>query len=345
MTQRVKPMPPNMLEATSAAQQIRAALPVRGYGQWETMAQCANWLAGCGAVLANAGPINETISAGSSHSRRFYCWPHDYATREGRLFIIELVAASAGGSHGTVTLAPGGDAFDWAVPNTKPHTLMFVHEPSSTTAGEVSVQVSVDSAAAGAVTLQTVTVAELPRWEHDDATTTAGTHETSCVGAQPIYENTDTDDKFSVQSVFEQVREQGDNHTRCSLFSWYNAAGLTTTATAFSGTSNIFRIDPAVQTRLLTASVTTRTVAWAVYAVAAGASSGEVKVTMTNGSTSTITVANTTIAWTTGTVSVETDSMTETALIRGGTRDTAVFEFRDVTGTGITLYGIRMGEP
>lgn len=345
MTQHVPGIPPPLLESgehTDERNQIRAAYPVLGFGQWQAMAVAANWVAGIGGALASCGPDAVDVAAGSSSTRRFYLWPR--AQNASWLWAVEIEAQSASGARGTVTLAPGADAFDWAVADDRAKTFLFPHDPSAIAPGEASVQISNSTTSPGAVRLRTVGVYELPRAYFGTATATVGVHETSCVGGQPIFENTTIDDKFSAQAVFEQTRDASTSATRSTLFSWFNPTGLTTAATAFTGTSNIFHVDPAMQCRLLAAGATTRVVQWAVYAnVTGGGAVGEVRVTV-GGGTSTITVVTTVAGWHTGLVSVETDSPSESAFIRGGTRDEATFEMRKTAGTSITVHGIDVGE-
>ncbi len=343
MTQRVPGIPPRLMEGSDALNQIRAALPVAGHGQWNAMAIADNWLHGVGGQIACFGPGNAEIAAASTETYHAYAWPR--AQHGTWLWAVQFVASSSSGAHGTVTLSPGSDVFEWSVGTTKPETVFFTHDPSSIADGGISIAVHVDTLSAGSVSVRTISVCELPRAFLPTTSASVGVHETSCIADQPIYANTDVDDKFSAQAVWEQVRDASTLCRRQKMFDWFNPAGVTATVTTFSGTSNIFHIDPAIQNRLL-GTLTARNTSWSVYAlVTGGGAVGEVRVTMASGATSTITVTNTTAAWATpATFAIDTDELSETGWIRDGVRDTATFEARKTAGTSITVYGISVGE-
>jgi hypothetical protein len=342
MTQRVPGVPPRLMEEDDERSQIRAALPVQGYGQWHAMAGADNWLHGVGGTIATLGPGYSSISASNTATFHAYAWPR--AQHGTWLWAVELVA-SAGGANGTVTLTPGSDVFEWSVASTKPETVFFTHDPSSIADGGISIAVHVDTNSAGSVTVQTIGVYELPRAFLPTTASSVGVHETSCIADQPIHENTSTADKFSIQAVWEQVRDASTLCRRQKMFDWFNPGGVTATVSTFSGTSNVFHVDPAIQNRLL-GTLTARDASFTTYAlVTGGGAIGEVRVTMASGATATITVTNTTAAWATPTTfAIDTDELSETGWVRDGVRDTATFEIRKTAGTSITVYGISVGE-
>lgn len=343
MTLRVPGIPPRLLE--SGDNQIRAALPVMGYAQWVPMGSAANWLAGVGGSLGFIGANGPVVAPAGSATWRMYCWPR--AQHGTWMWSVQLEATSSNaGGFGTLTVSPGGDAFGFTLPDSQPHEMLIVHNPSSVATGEASIQLSVDTGSPSNVRLLAVGLYELPRVVLPSTGGSVGVHETSCAKGQSIYENTTTTDKFSAQAVWEQIRDAKNGCRRQAIFNWYNPTGLTSTLTAFSGTSNLFTFDPPMQIRKIAQGDDQRMAALTCYAnVTGGGAVGEVRVVMTTGGSTTITVTNTTAAWATpATFAVECDDFSESDAIHGGTRDYARFEIRKTAGTSITVYGISVGE-
>lgn len=352
MTTRVVGTPPQIVASSDGTRdRYRAALPVEGPGQWYQLATAANWIAGCGGALACHGFQYTSIAAGSSSTRRFWLWPR--SLHESWLWSVELRAeydidAVDGyeGANGTITVTPGGDAYDFTLPSDTPKRFWFVQDPSSISEGEATITVAVDADSPSSVYINTVVISMLRRGFLSIASGSTGTYVSSCDKGQPIYEDTDFTDKFSAQSVWETVLDAKTGSRRQSIFHWSDPAGVTVTTTAFPGTSNIFAIDPAIQTRnMADGGGTTRNVKWNVYAKMNAAGSAEVRVTMTTGATSTITVTSTTATWhTAASFAIETDDLSASDTIRGASRDVARFEARRVSGTSVEVYAISVGE-
>ena len=161
MTQRVPMIPPRLYEGSSTLNTVRAGMPVLGAGHWSQWAQAANWLGGAGGSLAFAGPDGAAITAGSSAYRRFYCWPRTH--HETWVWVVEFQASSESGAHGTVAVTPGGNVFEWSVPDSDSRTITFLHDPSSVADGEATIQILVDAESASSVTVRSVGLYEMPR--------------------------------------------------------------------------------------------------------------------------------------------------------------------------------------
>jgi len=337
---------PRLKDATNEPNSIRAAHRVLGPGQWQEMAKAANWLAGVGGSLGSLGATGAAISAGSSQTWKLYCWPRSQHTTW--FWSVQLKALGISGGHGTVTLNPGGTTFDFTLEGNRARNFGWTHVPSSVAAGEVSIQISVNAASPHSVMMMTVGVYELPRYALPSTGGTAGVLADSCGAGQVIYQNTTTADKYSVQGVYEQIRDAKDNCRRQALFNWYSPAGYTTASLTYV---NLFRIPPAVQTRHLTNGETVRAVTVAINGLVTGGTpgdtGGELLVTAATGDTLTFTYdgATSSATWATGSIDVETDDFSQSNLIRGGTRDTLTFQLRRTnSSSSFTVYGVSVGE-
>lgn len=353
MTLRVPLYPPRITETGNT---YRAAAPVRGDAQWYGLARANNWLYGCGGALAFCGPSGSAITPGATGDttwRRFWVWPRNGAggvyQNTTWFFALQLRSSSANGAEGTVQVGVSGlqETFDFELPDDKSRIFHFVHVPPVSPEGEAIARVLPSADSAGNVTIETVSIHELPRVVLYSNASRAGVHETSCKRGTPIYENTGTSIKYSAQAVWAQMHAAPTYNRRSCVFGWFHPDGITSTSTAETGTGNIIVMSPAFQSRLLTnAASTVRELNWNIYAKVTGASAvGIVKISMTNSETDNFVVTSTTAQWHTArTINVTTDDMTEADLIRGGTRDEALFECWKTAGTSVTVYGISVGE-
>lgn len=344
MTLRVPRIAPRLRDGTYASttqNDIRAAFQVRGVSQWQDMAKAANWLAGCGGTLAvGMGDSGAEIAAGSSATRRAYVFPRSQHTTWVWTAMLRASTASVG-ARGTVTLSPGGTEYDFTLRDQTSTNFVWTHVPSSVATGEASIQIAVATNSPSAIRVRTIALYELPRHTLPSTSGTAGVHVDSCKSAQAIYRNTSPTDKYSIQAVYEQIRDAKDNCRRQAMFNWFNPTGIVTASGTFT---NIFRIDPAIQTRQLTNGNTVGSVTCAAYIVVS-TSTADIRFTAASGDSETISVSNTTAAWTTRALDVETDDFTQTGLVRGGTRDTITVEIRKTGAPGnVTVYGISIGE-
>lgn len=130
---------------------------------------------------------------------------------------------------------------------------------------------------------------------------------------------------------------------RGALFSWCDPTSVTRAETIYQ---SFFPVAPAMQMRLMYSGETTRAVECWVYAKATGGI-GDVRFTMTNGSTATVGINSSTGAWftTSGSLSVEVDDVSRWDVdggIRGGTRDALTVDYRAPSGGSgtITIYSI-----
>lgn len=345
MTLSVLGIAPQLVASSDGTlDRIRAALPVMGHGQWYEMAQAVNWLGGVGGAIACAGVNSSLITAGNSALSLFYVWPR--SQHSTWLWVVELKASLTDGARGTVTLEPGGDEFEFSLTNDQAQRFHFLQDPSSVAEGEASVEVAANADSPSSVRVQAITVSEVKRRFLSPTSGEVGVYASSCEKGNAIYENTTTLDKYSAQGVWEQVRDAKGNARRQMLLNVYDPDGITITTTAFPGSSNVFAIDPAVQCRNTTAGgSTTRNCEWNVMASQNGGGSSEVRLTMTTGAVSTITVTSTSATWHTAhNFAIETDDLSVSNTIRGGTRDSVRVEARRISGTSVTVYGVAIGE-
>jgi hypothetical protein len=153
----------------------------------------------------------------------------------------------------------------------------------------------------------------------------------------PIYEDTDGVGSSITQLASAAAFAAHDVFRRGGLFTC--ASPESANVISVSGTTSytpVYRVKPSIQAPLFVPGATTKTCKSKVRAALSGdATAGDVRITMTNGST--VTHHFTTSGWSsTQNLSVETDDPSQWATdggIRGGTRDEATVECR-VTGTG-----------
>jgi hypothetical protein len=263
---------------------------------------------------------------------------------------VTMRAQTASGADCSGQVAfDSGRTYDYTISkaNSEPVVFHWVDIASSSAAGGVIISFQGDTGTSAAL-VEAISCTEIPRGILDAAASTVGVHETSCSRGKPIFDNGNSDSKYSIQGVFAQMQLAKDNARRKKLFDWASdgGQGTTITDTSFTGSSNIFHMDPSLQTRHMEDGTTVRSVTVAVYAECNGGDeTGELRATMTSGDSVDISLSGASGAWFTGTIDVETDDFSETDLIRGATRDECVFEARKTgTTTDVVIYSISVGE-
>jgi hypothetical protein len=360
MSANVPPFPPPLGASIFVdANYVRNGAAVRGDGQWRNFAQAALWLLGRGGSLVTAGPSEGAIAAGASHTYRYYCWPHEVAM--ARLWVVGVAGENAAASAFGTLEASGSSvgAHPWSITGvfSGDVTPIIIADPLTTptgTAGEVTLTISVDAASANSVRVASVCCYELPRASLTTLSGVAVPDDQTLGSGRHIYY-----DAGSVESVSAVLGSQvgAITHARRSgLFSWWNHAGVVITDASYpseiagGGGSNVFGGGIPIITRNLYAGETQRSIAWAVYAKRSG-SDGKVKLWSSRANAeSEVTITDTSGAWVTGTLLVETEDPNSLSSsmggIRGGVRENVAALVHRGAGGGdsVTLYGLCMGE-
>lgn len=164
---------------------------------------------------------------------------------------------------------------------------------------------------------------------------------------QPIYWNIGEPPDGSITTLVQSTKYAHENYARRGqLFNWWDPfAQWSTASTSFT---SVFPgdIKPAIQTRLISLGQSLASIKVRVCARVSGGT-GEVRVTMTNGSTHTWTVSSAVNEWQDEvTLQAECDDPDRWPTdggIRGGTRDEVTLEARAISGT-IYVVGLSICE-
>lgn len=335
---------------------MRAATPVLGPGQWSNMAQVQLWLAGKGAQLMTRGPSTEAIgSGGGILGIPFFCKPHKQCLNW--LWIVSLHRLTEGAqAKGTFTGAQGTDLGDWVLdPNLQPYQpqhFMFVETFATMTVSYSSVStVQVQNDGTGDVALSGVQIVELPMANVSTfgSAATPVVNPSTCAFHAPIFEP--ASGRKSIDGMGQVVNNIAAGTglpvegRRPFLFGWSCPNGVATTSAVYE---SVFSTPAAVVARGLY-TVTTATVTVAVLAYTIGApNTGSIRVTAATGGVCSIDVTATTPTWYEGTLTVETEDLDENSTdggLRGNTRETLTYE-QKVTGgtTSMTFYASFVNE-
>lgn len=346
-------VPPKLFDLTvSGSNDVRAATPVRGPGQWIEMGDALNWLFGRGGQLVNTGPQRKGITGTGTQAFSFYVWPK--AEAQVRVWTVSIILRSGGTSaHGSFQAPSGTTIGKWQIgvgdPDPTRTSKVFAYaetiaSPSATPQAITAKLVGGTNNTNGTIDVVGISCFEFPRYL---LTTGAseGVDSSTLDQGQPIYAGANG---ISIAEVYDQLGDVKDEARRTKLFDWHKTNWITITTTSFPGTSNILNVNPPVLNRHMENGTTARNAAWTVYA-AVDTGSAEVKVTATSGATSTITVSTTSLSWhTPKNFAIDTEHISRLGTdggIRDGTRDRLRFEGRVVSGGPLKLSGISVGEP
>lgn len=339
MSVMIPAIPPTII-APNSSNTIRAAAPVIGNGQWQTMSySCLFLIARLGNSLVSAGPDGHTIAPGGDRVYRFWVWPHEQAL--SRFWILHVAGLSVGGytvtfeaPSGTTVLSRSIDAK--ATANSIWVNLQEEIPSPSSTAGEVTLRILNDSVSSGNIVLSAVTCYEVPRTIFDP-TGVAPSPSTNASGTAVFAEGTSTASINAVMNASQTARSEA---RRSSYFTWHNTDGVVITDSSFT---DILPWPAYINARHLYLNENQRAVHWAVYAKSTG---GDGQVEAVGSTTSTATVTSSTGAWYTGSSDVATEDMSRIDLdggLRSG-RATLTFKAKKTTGTSVTIYAICCGE-
>lgn len=323
---------------------LRAALPVRGLGQWSDYGAAVAWLAAQGGTLVMQGP-SVGADVGNSQTWRWWAWPRYPIV--ARLWCVSLGMRTAAAANwhatgsitgiGRFTIAP--DSFGRVT------NLRYVQQVTATnTAGEITFVLNNDASSGGPVYMEGVTCYEIPR--ATIATFGAAPNQvtqlhTVQTGAPIVERETAANSLDGVLSrTLDEAMLQG--HARRSCF-WSDCRPTGQSP----GTSYqvLYLHNPPVLARPRYLGESTRTIALAVYG--SGPSGSTVRFT-SDSDVATIALP-TSNGWAFGTLDVDCDDPTEWGSdggLQGGTRDRIVIEGRRVGGSqgDCDIFSTCMGE-
>lgn len=318
--------------------QVRNSYPVAA-SHWEPMGRTINWLRGHGAQIV-AG--NSTFGSGYGSPVSPIVFRHRILggllglnDPHGRSWFLCLWADQE--VEVTVTFQVSSDA-PTAVVSTLPGIFRFDEVVSGTLPSPPVIGFNITWSGSAEVYCDTVSCFEIPLTVLQSGD---GVDLDYLQFNAPIYYDASNDGR----SVFGALDFSASELIRRTVFNWYNENGVTLTDTAFTGSSNLFLLDPAVQARHVTSGQTTSTVDWAALCTSTGGGS-QIRLTTAAGS-DTQAIAGGGPAWVTGTIDIETDDPSRYDTdggIRGGTRDSVIVELRRTTATNVIIYALVIGD-
>lgn len=333
---KVVPIPSTLLPA-GTSNTIRNAAPVRGIGEWRSMASTSLYLLGrLGNSLVVGGP-DATISAGGTATMPFYVWPHSYTI--DFVWMVTIQCTGSGGASGTIESPVGSTMITWTLPGGFLPKTFIVECSAVTSAGEVKIKVLNDSASISGIRVLGVLLYEVPRVHLETASGIGVPDTASDDTGRIVYE-----ESSSVKSLYSVMRAQSSAITqarRSCLFTWYLRNGIGTTSSSYV---TLLSTKARVQPRHLYDGVNTTTIAVAVLVTSA--SGGHVKLTADSGDTLDLSFGTVTDAWQTGSIDVNNEDMTtldSNGGQRGGAMDELLVEFKSTSGT-TTIKAVCIGE-
>lgn len=355
------PLYPDVLtNVDDEGNEIRAALPVRGGGQWQSMANAVAWVLGKGSTIAMVGPYLDLDAANG-----FACYAYPHPQNTNWLWILTLARTNSGanvfghfeGAQGTDL---GGWQLDSSVPLHTPQTFFFIEtfDPALSSTEEFTAALYVDSTSTS-VEMVHLSATELPA--SDMTTFGAGddvVEPSTCATNAPIFEIAGATAHASASGLAEIAYSISSGYgliaegRRVTLFSWASPVGVSTTSGSYVDLGMVQTAaasKPSIVGRHMYNGVITTTVRVGVYALVEGApNTGAVRVTAASGANVVINITSGTLAWYFGNLTVETEDMSRNATdggIRGGTRETFIVE-GGVSGgsTALGVFALHIGE-
>lgn len=342
-----------------ASARVRAALPVGGASQWYQLARMTNFLLGHGSKLVNLGPdmsadATTAITAGNSREYRFWIWPHEQNNH--RQWLLSIAMNTAGQALGIVETNENSAGYEeigaWSIPRgtnnrqTMPFRFPQIVTPSATPC-EVAIRISNDAASTSSIFVGGIVCVETPRatLAADSITGVIVPDDGSVLTKRAIYQ--DAANEFSIDATYRGVVSALTQARRASIFNWATPNTVSSTATTFTGASNIFNIPVALLARKKFSAATTGTVAFKALTRGDGGA-GEFRITMTSGDVQTVAIpSNASLQWIEGTLTVDCDDMStldSSGGYQGDTADIATIEFRRTTATTVYIGSINIGE-
>lgn len=295
-----------MIPPVASVSEITTGTPVLG-STWRAQQNTINYLTAKGGQLVVANQPNLTITAGSSHTLRYYVYPRAIHAR--RVWVISVSSVGARSAVAVqdgataqasyfVSLASTATGGNWNTLGDQPPPLIYIGEYTRTsTPGEISIVI-------GATTVDAI-VYRVACFEMPRARLELGESENAALfngSGFGIYETAES----GIYGIGQAVDAGRTKHRRAN-FHWWDYTGVSNATTSFV---DLFALPPKVLARAgSTVDGTTKTVAWAAYVATTGGDA-EVKVTAASGDTDTIT-ANGAAAWYTGTIAIDREDLTD----------------------------------
>ena len=331
-TRDVPMYPPSLVPSY---QVIGSGKPVRS-GTWMSAAQFANWLIGRGVCLIS-GTAATALNGVGTYVFTYWVYGDQWHTTRvwaitlGRSVIVaDGTGDQSGVAFGTVQISGIGNFTHRFSVVGDPETFYWIDDYTSGTvrpadptggAGEqVTVSITLGNGSHACDVLG-VQMWEAPKELLD----TEGVIVSSEFTNAAIFDGSTV--QRSVGAISKALLFARRMVRRGSLFTWSSAnIPLFTQSLAFV---DFFSVYPALQARKTAITDVTRTINVRVFArMNSVGPTGNVKFTMTNGSTVTLVVTGTATAWYSGTIQVNVDDATQVARIAGGVRDLCRVEWK-----------------
>lgn len=337
---------------------LRASKPVVGTNQWHRLARRYAYLLGHNGPLIQRGPEmtiagGATIAASATREYRFWVWPHEQCTH--RTWYYSICTNTDGAAYGTIEVNEdsagyvtiGTWAIDEAVPARQP--ILFrapqIVDPDDTPR-EVAVRFG--NTAGVAVLMAGVKCVETPRATIVDGDITGVTipHDDSVRSTLPIFADASND--LSADATFRSQSVARSHARRSSMFNWASPTAISSTATVFDGTSNVFTFAPGFLARKQLNGAVVGEIAFKAL-VRGDGGAGELRLLASSGDSTTVAIpSNASLQWSADAV-LDVDCTDMSTLdtdggLQGGTVDTIQVEIRRTTATTVFIGSLNIGE-
>lgn len=344
---------------------LRASLPRRDQvlpgrsvraPTWQDLAGATHWALGRGAQLIPFGsPCGVALSDGVRYTFEWRVRPR-YQTHCRRWTISAY--ADAGGADLTIQAPTGGTILTQAIGDISRHARPIDYVERLGAQADATTNLTLDIEPTGSdVYIASIGCDEIPRLSLGVSANDKGMDLVRLRPSEPIWADEGGADE-GLQQLFDSLDVNQEIGRRVGHLAWsvpYLADGISTDAFALSTSSGTFaNLFPlavpflARPGRLSAAGVlpTTQNLAVHVHARnSVAGTSGEVRVTMASGASTTIAITGTSYAWFSGTIAVHAEDMTTSDGRRSATWDDATIEHRRSAGAGtVHVVGFDMNE-
>lgn len=341
----------------TASVPLRASLPQRTQvlpgravraPTWQDMAGATHWALGRGAQLLPLGsPCGVALAAGTTYTFEWRTRPR-YQTH-ARLWTITAYG-SGGGADLDIEAPVGGTTLTQALGDAARTARPINYVERLGAQADSTTNLTLDLTPSGNdVIVASIGCVEIPRLALSITANDKGMDLVRLRPTEPIWAAQGGADE-GLQQLLDSLDINSDIGRRVGHLAWsvpYLANTVSTDTFALSSASgtfaNLFPLAIPMLARpgnLSAAGALSTTQNLAVHVHArnsAGGTSGEARVTMASGATTTINITGTSYAWFSGTIAVHAEDMTTADGRRSTTWDEATIEFRRSAGAG-TVY-------
>ena len=295
MSAVVKPYVPSL-----SLSEISTGSPVRGQ-TWIGAVDIANYLRGHGRQLIPMFSPKTTIPTATTRTFRFRCYTS--AASRARVWTVMLSSADTGSASAYVRMrAPASTGADQYLPVgslVSGNGSLFAEYVEIASGADAEEELTIDLRAESddSVNVLGISCVELPRTTLDLDATDLGVDVNTVPAREPIIEVSNA----GMLGAYDVLSNRGSG-SRGGIYYWANdtASPASVTATSYSAISG-FTLDlPALGRRLASATSTSSSIHWRIYAKTdANATTGDVRVTTAHGSDtiSLATGSHTAFAW------------------------------------------------